>query len=54
MSFKRANLRNQFLVGELSDLLGRESNEKGAILDAIASLSDTHQAAQRALQGAMG
>ena len=40
MSFKRANLRNQFLVGELSDLLGRESNEKGAILDAIASYKE--------------
>lgn len=37
MSFSRGDLRNPFRVGELIDLLGRESNEKGMILDAIAS-----------------
>jgi hypothetical protein len=37
MSFARRHLKNPSLAGELSGLLGRESNQKGAIPDAITS-----------------
>jgi hypothetical protein len=37
MSFERRHLKNPSLAGELSGLLGRESNQKGAIPDAITS-----------------
>ena len=37
MSFRRADLRSRVFAGELSDLCGRESNQKAAVREAIAS-----------------
>jgi hypothetical protein len=37
LSFKRADLKNRIFAGELNQLGGRESNQKGAIQEAIES-----------------
>jgi predicted type IV restriction endonuclease len=43
VSFKRADLKNRIFAGELNQLLGRESNQEGAIRDALESYKQSRK-----------